>query len=203
MLAIMRRRSSTFVYVLVSIRVWGERSWDMVKQPTISRISHASAGFPAAGISEEGNATRSITRTCIPSVFASSSVSILRSRYVFEPLHAQHRVSEKRRQNCTLKFDQSLKDPRLRFFCWAAKPASVPPRDPDFPIFPQSHYTPILLSTGCAILTPHPVLLPSDRVESSMLSRESTGTCVTVASYATTPTRNRARLDHRPGKPCA
>ena len=86
----------------------------------------------------KGNATHSSTRPYILSVFASSSGSTLRSRYVFEPLRAQDRVSQKRRQNCTLKFDYPLKDSRPRFFGWVAHGASDPPRDPDFPIFPPA-----------------------------------------------------------------
>ncbi|KAN0138353.1 ferredoxin/adrenodoxin reductase [Lactarius tabidus] len=71
-------------------------------------------------------------------------------------------------KNCTHKFDQAAKDPRLRFFgnvqigpqTAPAIPHALPLSLPSL----QPYYTHILFSTGCAIPTLHPALPPSDRV---------------------------------------
>ena len=93
--------------------------------------------------------------------------TILRSRYVFEPLFASITLL-KLHQNCTHKFDQAAKDPRLRFFGNVqVGPQTAPAIPHALPISLSSlqpHYTHLLFSTGCAIPTLHSALPPSDRV---------------------------------------
>ncbi|KAF8265056.1 hypothetical protein EI94DRAFT_1736916 [Lactarius quietus] len=71
-------------------------------------------------------------------------------------------------KNCTHKFDQAAKDPRLRFFGNVqVGPQTAPAIPHALPISLSSlqpHYTHLLFSTGCAIPTLHPALPPSDRV---------------------------------------
>ncbi|KAH9032425.1 FAD/NAD-P-binding domain-containing protein [Lactarius pseudohatsudake] len=71
-------------------------------------------------------------------------------------------------KNCTHKFDQAAKDPRLRFFGnLQVGPQSPPTISHALPISLsslKSHYTHLLFSTGCAVPTLHPALPPSDRV---------------------------------------
>ncbi|KAH9069787.1 FAD/NAD-P-binding domain-containing protein [Lactarius deliciosus] len=71
-------------------------------------------------------------------------------------------------KNCTHKFDQAAKDPRLRFFGNVqVGPQSPPTISHALPISLsslKSHYTHLLFSTGCAVPTLHPALPPSDRV---------------------------------------
>ena len=101
MLEIMRHRSSTLVscIVLASIRVWGSQK-DLGSSRQFRGFPTRQLAYPLpcsrnspTSLYDEGNATHSSARTSIPSVFARSSGSILRSRCVFEPLRAQHRVS--------------------------------------------------------------------------------------------------------------
>ncbi|KAH9032426.1 hypothetical protein EDB85DRAFT_2145547 [Lactarius pseudohatsudake] len=71
-------------------------------------------------------------------------------------------------KNCTHKFDQAAKDPRLRFFGnLQVGPQSSPTISHALPISLSSlkpHYTHLLFSTGCAVPTLHPALPPFDRV---------------------------------------
>ena len=104
-------------------------------------------------------------------------------------LHAQVRSSRKRPPPTLLRKRTS----------WAAIRASDPSRAPDIPIFPPAAlHTPPLLhrlrhthaASRAAPLQPrHPRALARPLVHASP-----------VASYTSTSTRDRARLDNRPGK---
>ncbi|KAH9996175.1 FAD/NAD-P-binding domain-containing protein [Russula compacta] len=71
-------------------------------------------------------------------------------------------------KNCTHKFDQAARDPRLRFFGNVQIGPQTPPAiSHSLPLSLsalKSHYTHLLLSIGCTVPTFHPALPPSDRV---------------------------------------